>query len=103
MTVTGGIGGGVVGKVIAPLYPMLRQQQAALLRAARACLPGLSQAPGLIAAACRAQSSQAAPVESALGPALPPFDYVPPPYTGPSKAEVLALRKKYLNPGAADA
>lgn len=30
---------------------------------------------------------------------LPPFDYTPQPYTGPSAAEVLALRKAYVNPG----
>jgi len=29
---------------------------------------------------------------------LPPFDYAPPPYTGPSRAEVLALRKAHVNP-----
>jgi alanine-glyoxylate transaminase / (R)-3-amino-2-methylpropionate-pyruvate transaminase len=29
---------------------------------------------------------------------LPPFDYVPPKYEGPSKAEVLQKRKTYLNP-----
>lgn len=32
---------------------------------------------------------------------MPAFDYVPSPYEGPSKAEVLALRKKYLSPGEA--
>ena len=31
-------------------------------------------------------------------PQLPPFDYVPQPYSGPSAEEVLALRKQYLNP-----
>jgi alanine-glyoxylate transaminase / (R)-3-amino-2-methylpropionate-pyruvate transaminase len=30
---------------------------------------------------------------------LPPCDYQPKPYTGPSADEVLALRKQYLNPG----
>ena len=30
---------------------------------------------------------------------LPAFDYTPPPYTGPGKAEVLALRKQFLSPG----
>lgn len=29
---------------------------------------------------------------------LPSFDFTPPPYTGPSKAEVLKKRKQYLNP-----
>ncbi|KAK3227456.1 hypothetical protein Dsin_007318 [Dipteronia sinensis] len=31
-------------------------------------------------------------------PKLPPFDYSPPPYTGPSAAEILAKRKTYLSP-----
>lgn len=30
---------------------------------------------------------------------LPPFDYQPLPYTGPSAAEVLALRQAHVNPG----
>ncbi|XAR68739.1 Alanine--glyoxylate transaminase [Bertholletia excelsa] len=29
---------------------------------------------------------------------LPPFDYSPPPYTGPSAAEILEKRRRYLNP-----
>lgn len=32
--------------------------------------------------------------------ALPPFNFQPPPYTGPSKDEVLRLRQTYLSPGA---
>lgn len=32
-------------------------------------------------------------------PQIPPFDYSPPPYKGPSKSEVLETRRKYLNPG----
>src|SRR5580704_6353067 len=31
-------------------------------------------------------------------PELPPFDYTPKPYQGPSAEEVLALRKQFLNP-----
>ncbi|KAK2647486.1 hypothetical protein Ddye_014975 [Dipteronia dyeriana] len=31
-------------------------------------------------------------------PKLPPFDYSPPPYTGPSDADILAKRKAYLSP-----
>lgn len=31
-------------------------------------------------------------------PQLPPFDYTPKPYTGPSPAEVLELRKEFVNP-----
>jgi alanine-glyoxylate transaminase/(R)-3-amino-2-methylpropionate-pyruvate transaminase len=30
--------------------------------------------------------------------AMPPFDYRPSPYQGPSREEVLALRRRYLNP-----
>ncbi len=32
-------------------------------------------------------------------PALPNFDHQPRPYTGPSKDDVLALRKQFMNPG----
>ncbi|EFN57250.1 hypothetical protein CHLNCDRAFT_143782 [Chlorella variabilis] len=76
---------------------MLRQQQAALLRAAHLG-PAACQGSGLAAGYWRSQSSQAAPADSPVGPVLPPFDYVPPKYTGPSKEEVLALRKQYLSP-----
>jgi hypothetical protein len=31
-------------------------------------------------------------------PKMPPFDYSPPPYNGPSAGEILAKRKAYLNP-----
>src|SRR5260370_218814 len=31
-------------------------------------------------------------------PKLPPYDYTPKPYTGPSAEEVLASRKQFLNP-----
>ncbi|XP_010256968.1 PREDICTED: alanine--glyoxylate aminotransferase 2 homolog 3, mitochondrial [Nelumbo nucifera] len=31
-------------------------------------------------------------------PKLPPFDYTPPPYTGPRAAEILQKRKEYLSP-----
>jgi alanine-glyoxylate transaminase/(R)-3-amino-2-methylpropionate-pyruvate transaminase len=34
-----------------------------------------------------------------LVPRLPPCDHVPEPYNGPSKDEVLALRRRYLTPG----
>jgi alanine-glyoxylate transaminase/(R)-3-amino-2-methylpropionate-pyruvate transaminase len=34
-----------------------------------------------------------------LGPQLPPCAHAPQPYDGPSKDEVLALRRKYLTPG----
>ena len=29
---------------------------------------------------------------------MPPSDHVPKPYTGPSRAELIAMRKKYTNP-----
>ncbi len=32
-------------------------------------------------------------------PTLPPFDFQPQPYTGPSPDEILKLRKQFLNPG----
>lgn len=48
-------------------------------------------------ASLRLFSSEAAPATT--GPELPPCDFVPPAYVGPSKAEVLALRKQFLNPG----
>jgi alanine-glyoxylate transaminase/(R)-3-amino-2-methylpropionate-pyruvate transaminase len=38
------------------------------------------------------QQSQAAAAQ------MPPFPYVPVPYTGPSKEEVLSLRKRFLSP-----
>ncbi|KAJ4704295.1 Alanine--glyoxylate aminotransferase 2, mitochondrial-like protein [Melia azedarach] len=31
-------------------------------------------------------------------PKIPPFDYSPPPYTGPSADEILAMRKNFLSP-----
>ena len=31
-------------------------------------------------------------------PQLPPFDYTPMPYDGPSPEEILALRKQFVNP-----
>ena len=35
-------------------------------------------------------------IEPAL--ALPPCDHVPRPYSGPSKAELIAMRQQYTNP-----
>ncbi|MED6173734.1 hypothetical protein PIB30_062421 [Stylosanthes scabra] len=40
----------------------------------------------------------AAPVAVVPPSELPPFDYVPPPYTGPSGDEILAKRREYLSP-----
>ncbi|KAK9290100.1 hypothetical protein L1049_008264 [Liquidambar formosana] len=48
--------------------------------------------------------SQAARNEASLQdndenmPKMPPFDYSPPPYTGPSAAEILQKRKEFLSP-----
>ena len=39
-----------------------------------------------------------ASIAPAPAPALPPTDHVPRPWTGPSRAEVLADRQRYLNP-----
>lgn len=39
----------------------------------------------------------APPLNAAL-PKMPPFDYSPPPYTGPSAAEILQKRREYLSP-----
>lgn len=45
-------------------------------------------------------ASLAMPEEKASpSPAMPPFNYTPKPYTGPSAEEVLNLRKTYLSPG----
>lgn len=35
-----------------------------------------------------------------MSSAMPPSSHQPAPYAGPSRAEILALRKEYLNPGA---
>ena len=48
----------------------------------------------------RGMSAASVPAEAEpAGPTLPPFDYEPMPYTGPSKDTVRSLRKQYLNPG----
>src|SRR5881296_2894523 len=39
-----------------------------------------------------------APCYAMKTPTLPPFNYQPRPYTGPSADEVFALRKQFLNP-----
>jgi alanine-glyoxylate transaminase/(R)-3-amino-2-methylpropionate-pyruvate transaminase len=59
----------------------------------RAWLSGVQQA--------RAFASQPAAEESGAAlPKIPPFDYTPRPYVGPSYEETMALRKAHLNPGA---
>lgn len=83
---------------------MLRQQAEAV-RAARlgaAALVGAYNKPlrSVISGQWRSLAGQAAPVDSpGAGLALPPFDYFPPPYSGPLKEEVLRLRKQHLSPG----
>lgn len=42
--------------------------------------------------------SQRVPATPAQLPELPPFDHAPRPYTGPSKAEVLDMRREFLTP-----
>jgi alanine-glyoxylate transaminase/(R)-3-amino-2-methylpropionate-pyruvate transaminase len=55
--------------------------------------------PGPVALLGRAFASQpATALHEKPPPLLPPFSYQPQPYTGPSKEEVLSLRKKYLSP-----
>jgi alanine-glyoxylate transaminase/(R)-3-amino-2-methylpropionate-pyruvate transaminase len=50
---------------------------------------------------CRRGLSLAADASRELeggAPQMPPFDFTPQPYTGPKADEVLAKRKKFLNP-----
>ena len=58
----------------------------------------------LLARVARAQgrgaASLAEPVETAVSaPAMPPCEFTPLPYDGPSREEVLSLRKRFLSPG----
>lgn len=76
---------------------MLRQSGSLLARAAGG--PSGSSPLSACAIAWRGAAGQAAPADSAEGPALPPFDWQPPAYTGPPKEEVLRLRKQHLSPG----
>ncbi|GAA0177735.1 hypothetical protein LIER_29742 [Lithospermum erythrorhizon] len=45
-----------------------------------------------------AQTSNIHQENEAILNKMPPFDYVPPPYTGPSAAQILKKRQQYLNP-----
>ena len=45
------------------------------------------------------QRMQASLARDVTQPELPSFDHEPVQYTGPSKQEVIELRKRYLNPG----
>ncbi|KAL3654793.1 hypothetical protein CASFOL_000579 [Castilleja foliolosa] len=43
-------------------------------------------------------SSPGAAKDANLFPKMPPFDYIPPPYTGPTSSEILTKRKQFLSP-----
>ncbi|XP_057487540.1 alanine--glyoxylate aminotransferase 2 homolog 3, mitochondrial-like [Actinidia eriantha] len=45
-----------------------------------------------------AEKLSSVPGNDAPIPKIPPFDYSPPPYTGPSAAEIMQKRKEYLSP-----
>ena len=45
-----------------------------------------------------AKTDATSPVNDAIAPKMPAFDYSPPKYTGPSAAEILRKRKEYLSP-----
>jgi len=48
----------------------------------------------------RGAASVAEPVETAASaPVMPPCEFTPLPYDGPSREETLALRKRFLSPG----
>jgi alanine-glyoxylate transaminase/(R)-3-amino-2-methylpropionate-pyruvate transaminase len=68
---------------------------------ARGCLSTglLGRSHNLLLGALRSFASQPAAQHDTTLPQMPPFNYTPAPYTGPSKEEVIALRKKYLSPG----
>lgn len=76
---------------------MIRQQAVQQASALGAALCSSLERGAIVSFLRRGYASQAAPAPLEA-PKLPPFDYTPPPYTGPPKEEVLALRKKYLNP-----
>jgi hypothetical protein len=65
---------------------------------ARTVLSGPLAGPCLSQLLHRGFASQPAPADEQKVPQLPPFNYLPQPYTGPSKEEVLLLRKKFLSP-----
>ncbi|KAL6765778.1 alanine-glyoxylate transaminase [Haematococcus lacustris] len=75
--------------VLSKLVWGLTRQARKLSSAQDACLATLP---------LRAMSSAPAPVEERPLPELPGFAYTPKQYAGPSAAEVLAIRKKYLSP-----
>eukprot|EP00878_Enallax_costatus_P002757 GHUV01002947.1.p1 GENE.GHUV01002947.1~~GHUV01002947.1.p1 ORF type:complete len:342 (+),score=70.53 GHUV01002947.1:232-1257(+) len=58
----------------------------------------LQQAYASLLTGLRSFASEPATDHDKQLPQMPPFDYKPVPYTGPSKEEVIALRKKFLSP-----
>lgn len=84
--------------IVAACATMIRQQAVQQASALGAALCSSLERGAIVSFLRRGYASQAAPAPLEA-PKLPPFDYTPPPYTGPPKEEVLALRKKYLNPG----
>jgi hypothetical protein len=70
---------------------MLRRCKHAKLQALEG---SLSSALSLCARAFAAVPAFVPPAEG-----LPAFEYTPPPYTGPSRADVIKLRKEFLSPG----
>ncbi len=78
---------------------MLREASTAVLhQLLPACRHALS-VPACAAAAGVARALSALPETSSVQtPRMPPCDYTPRPYTGPSAADVLAMRKAHLSP-----
>lgn len=66
---------------------------------ARPCAGAAAPEVTAASSAWRGMATAPAPAP-AEGPALPHFEHTPVPYDGPPKDEVLALRKRFLNPCA---
>ncbi|XP_075503865.1 alanine--glyoxylate aminotransferase 2 homolog 3, mitochondrial-like [Primulina tabacum] len=58
------------------------------------------KASSFLRTATASQSTLAQPLQKddTILPKMPPFDYTPPPYTGPSAEEILSKRQRYLSP-----
>jgi alanine-glyoxylate transaminase/(R)-3-amino-2-methylpropionate-pyruvate transaminase len=50
------------------------------------------------ATASHSTLSKPAQEDESILPKMPPFDYTPPPYSGPSAEEILSKRRRFLNP-----
>ncbi|KAH9300566.1 hypothetical protein KI387_012149, partial [Taxus chinensis] len=57
-----------------------------------------SEVRSLVKQTCRCFSHTAAPATDVPTPQLPPFEYTPRPYAGPSADEILHKRKQFLGP-----